>query len=309
VPVFFRHEPELGPGEHTLEVVADSADVRDAVFVDLVARSGNAVTALAGGAGWEAETGAWRGRTVEDERRRGELQHCHAAVRPHPLPDTAWLGGRPVLGGAVRPSRSTDDVRASPQRFRFTVPPGTVSLELPLALHARVRVGDGEELALSGDLLTLHEPLPAPTRVEVVTEPTAVLRGGSAWHGPVRVRTVAAPLALGDWRERGLGGWSGGVTYARAVEVPPGPDPVLDLGRVRGSVEVSVDGESAGEAFCAPYRFPLRGTAGRTVRLEVTVRGTLAPYFAEATPTAWAFPSQLPSGLWGPVTLRVPSGS
>ncbi|MBB6418008.1 glycosyl hydrolase [Streptomyces sp. AK010] len=308
VPVFFRHEPEPGAGEHTLEVVADTADVRDAVFVDLVATSGSEVTSLVSGAGWEAWTGAWRGLTVEDTRRRGELQHCHAVVRPHPLPDTAWLNGRPLLGGAVRPSRTTDDVRPSPQRFRFTVPPGTVSLELPLELPARVRVGGGAEPALSGERLTLREPLAAPALVEVVTEPTVVLRGGSAWHGPVRVRAVAAPLELGDWREQGLGGWSGGVTYARAVEVPPGPDPVLDLGRVRGSVEVSVDGEFAGEAFCAPYRFPLRGTAGRTVRLEVTVRGTLAPYLAQATPTDWAFPCQLPSGLWGPVTLRIPAG-
>jgi hypothetical protein len=141
----------------------------------------------------------------------------------------------------------------------------------------------------------------------VVAEPTAVLRGGSAWRGPVRVRTVPAPLPLGDWRELGLGGWSGGVTYARTLQVPPGADPVLDLGRVRGSVEVSVDGEFAGEAFCAPYRFPLRGAAGRTVRVEVTVRGTLAPYLAQATPTAWASDSQLSSGLLGPVTLRVPS--
>jgi hypothetical protein len=183
-----------------------------------------------------------------------------------------------------------------------------VSLELPSALGARVRVGDGSERAVVGGRLTLREPVAAPARVEVVTEPTAVLRGGSAWRGPVRVRTVPAPLALGDWREVGLGGWSGGVTYARAVDVPPGPDPVLDLGRVRGSVEVAVDGEFAGEAFCPPYRFPLRGTAGRTVRLEVTVRGTLAPYLAEATPTAWAFASQLSSGLWGPVTLRIPTG-
>jgi hypothetical protein len=73
---------------------------------------------------------------------------------------------------------------------------------------------------------------------------------------------------------------------------------------VRGSVEVRVDGEPLGEAFCAPYRFALRGTSGRTVRLEVTVHNTLAPYLAEATPTAWAFPSQLPSGLLGPVTLE-----
>ncbi|MDT0388689.1 glycosyl hydrolase [Streptomyces dubilierae] len=304
VPMFFRHAPVLGAGEHTLEVVSGSAD---AVFVDLVAGSGDAVGALVSGAGWEAVAGAWRGRTVEDERRRGELRHCHAAVRPHPLPDTAWLTGRPVLGGAVWPSRATDDVRASPQRFRFTVPPGTVSLRLPSALHARVRVGDGAELPLAGELLTLDQPLTAPTRVEVVTEPTAFLRGGSAWRGPVRVRTVPAPLPLGDLRELGLGSWSGGVTWARKVRVPPGPDPVLDLGRVRGSVEVAVDGEFAGEAFCAPYRFPLRGAAGRTVRLEVTVRGTLAPYLAEATPTQWAFDSQLETGLFGPVTLRIPS--
>jgi hypothetical protein len=308
VPMFFRHEPALGAGEHTLEVVADSADARDAVFVDLVVRSGAGVTALVSGAGWKAESGGRRGRTVEDERRRGELQHCHAAVRPHPLPESGWLTGRPVLGGTVWPSRSTDNVHARPQRFRFTVPAGTVSLDLPLALRASVRVGDGPELPLEGSRLTLRQPLLAATPVEVVTESTAVLRGGSAWQGPVRVRAVPAPLPLGDWRELGLGSWSGGVTYARALEVPSGPDPVLDLGRVRGSVEVSVDGEPAGEAFCAPYRFPLPGAAGRTVRLEVTVRGTLAPYLAQATPTAWAFDSQLSSGLWGPVTLRIPSG-
>ncbi|MEU6913860.1 glycosyl hydrolase [Streptomyces olindensis] len=305
VPMFFRHEPVLGAGEHTLEVVADGA--RDAVFVDLVVCAGSEVTALVSGAGWEAGSGGWRGRTVEDDRRRGELRHCHAVVRPHPLPDTAWLTGRPVLGGTVWPSRSTDDVHAAPQRFRFTVPAGTVSLDLPLALPARVRVGDGAERPSDGRRLTLDQPLPAPACVEVVTEPTAVLRGGSAWQGPVRVRTVPAPLPLGDWRERGLGSWSGGVTYARMLQVPPGPDPVLDLGRVRGSVEVSVDGEPAGEAFCAPYRFPLRGAGGRTVRVEVTVRGTLAPYLAEATPTAWAFESQLESGLSGPVTLRIPA--
>lgn len=235
----------------------------------------------------------------------GEVQHCYAAVRPHPLPDTEWLTGVPVLGTAVLPLRSTDIVRERAQRFRFTVPPGTESLELPLELPARARVGDGAETWLDGQFLTLEQPLPVPTEVEVVTAPTAVLRGGSAWRGPVRVRTVPAQLLLGDWQLLGLGGWSGGVTYSREVEVPAGPDPVLDLGRVRGSVSVVVDGECVGEGFCPPYRFQLPGAAGRSVRLEVTVNNTLAPYLAEATPTAWAFPSQLPSGLLGPVTLRI----
>ncbi|MEV5440641.1 glycosyl hydrolase [Streptomyces sp. NPDC052682] len=306
VPMFFRHELDLGAGEQVLEVVADGVRCRDAVFVDLVARSGPAVTALVSGPGWEAAAGRWRGRTVEDEVRRGETQHCHAALRPHPLPDTEWLTGPPELGAAVLPVRCTDDVREAPQRFRFTVPAGTVAVGLPLALPARARVADGEPRPVVGEVLTLDQPLDEPAQVEVVTEPTAVLRGGSAWRGPARVGTVAAPLALGDWQTLGLGSWSGGVAYARVLEVPPGPDPVLDLGRVRGSVRVTVDGRCVGEAFCAPYRFPLPGTAGRTVRVEVSVYNTLAPYLAAATPTAWAFPSQRTSGLLGPVTLRTP---
>ncbi|MEV0478811.1 hypothetical protein [Streptomyces prunicolor] len=305
VPMFFRHQLALGEGEHVLEVVADAVDPREAVFVDCVAGAGSAVNSLVSGAGWEAETGEWRGRTVEHEGRWGELQHCYAAVRPHPLPDTEWLTGAPVLGAAVLPLRSTDTVRERAQRFRFTVPPGTESLDLPLELPARVRIGDGTETRLDGQVLTLEQPLPEPTEIEVVTAPTAVRRGGSAWRGPVRVRAVAAQLPLGDWQLLGLGGWSGGVTYSREVEVPAGADPVLDLGRVRGSVSVVLDGECVGEAFCPPYRFELPGAAGRLVRLDVTVNNTLAPYLAEATPTAWAFPSQLPSGLLGPVTLRV----
>ncbi|MGQ4482936.1 glycosyl hydrolase [Streptomyces sp. SAS_276] len=302
VPMFFRHELALGEGEHVLEVVADAVDPREAVFIDCVADAANY---LVSGAGWEAETGEWRGRTVEHDGRWGELQHCYAAVRPHPLPDTEWLTGAPVLGSAVLPVRATDSVRERAQRFRFTVPPGTVSLDLPLELAARVRVGDGEEVGLDGSVLPLDQPLSEPTEVEVVTVPTAVLRGGSVWRGPVRVRTVAAQLPLGDWQVLGLGGWSGGVTYSREVEVPAGADAVLDLGRVRGSVSVEVDGVEAGEAFCPPYRFELPRAAAGLVRVEVTVNNTLAPYLAEATPTAWAFPAQLSSGLLGPVTLRV----
>ncbi|WP_449350937.1 glycosyl hydrolase [Streptomyces shaanxiensis] len=302
VPMFFRHELTLSGGDHVLDVVADSMDARDAVFVDLVADT----TALVSGPGWEVRTGEWSGLTVEHEGRWGELQHCAAAVRPHPLPEAEWLAGAPVLGTAVLPLRSTDDVREAEQRFRFTVPAGTVSLDLPLELPARVRIDGGDEIRLAGSELTLNQPLGVATEFEVITAPSAVLRGGSAWRGPVRVRTVPAPLPLGEWGELGLGGWSGGVTYARTLEVPAGEDPVLDLGRVRGSVAVFVDGDLVGEAFCAPYRFELRGSAGRTVRLEVTVHNTLAPYLAEATPTAWAFPSQLPSGLLGPVTLERP---
>ncbi|WP_255950000.1 glycosyl hydrolase [Streptomyces odontomachi] len=334
VPMYFRHRLELAPGEHTVELTADSTHPRDAVFADLVARTPAGATALVSGAGWEVHSGDWRGHTVEHDGRWSELHHCHAAVRPHPLPDTAWLNGAPDLGAPALPLRTTDRVAARTQHFRFTVPAGTVSLTLPLERGGTVRVGgaapepvgglrdvaggsggSGGDLAegdvpdvSDGHVLDLAEPLQEPTEVLVTTAPTAVLRGGSAWAGPVRVRTRRAPMPLGDWRGLGLAGWSGAVVYSRALTVPEGPDPVLDLGRVRGSVEVSVDGRPVGEAFCAPYRFALHGAAGRTVHLEVTVHGTLAPFLHETTPTAWTFPSQLSSGLTGPVTLETAPG-
>jgi hypothetical protein len=199
--------------------------------------------------------------------------------------------------------RSTDDVVPAAQHFRTTLPAGTESVTLPFGVPlAEVRIG-GVHLAPDGDELHLARPLREAAELRIVTRPTATLRGGAALTGPLLVRTAPAPLPLGDWSSMGLEAWSGAVTYARTVDVPAGRDPVLDLGRVRGSVEIAVDGEPAGEAFCAPYRFPLPGTAGRTVRIEATVHNTLAPYLCEATPTSWVFPSQLVSGLLGPVTL------
>ena len=115
---------------------------------------------------------------------------------------------------------------------------------------------------------------------------------------------AAAPIRIGDWRDIGLGSWSGGVAYSRRLA--GGNDrTLLDLGRVRGSVRVNVDGRTVGEAFCQPYRFDLTGLldpAGSEV--EVTVFNTLAPYLEQASPTPWTFPSQLHSGLLGPVSLH-----
>ncbi|MFI1120528.1 hypothetical protein ACH4VS_04885 [Streptomyces hygroscopicus] len=181
--------------------------------------------------------------------------------------------------------RVTDNVVSAPQRLRATLPAGTVAVNLPPRLTAAVTLG-GAEQRLDSTALHLDQPLRAPAELEIVTEPTAALRGGS-----VLVRTghrphVEAPVPLDDWHGIGLAGWSGGLRYSRTVTIPPGSDPavtpVLDLGRVRGSVEVTVDGEKTGEAFCAPYRFPLPGTVGRPVRIEVTGYNTLAPYFSEA---------------------------
>lgn len=305
-PMFFRHDVTawLGVGTHEVALVADSTQSVDVVYVDLVVQHADGATTLASGPGWSTLTG---GRTGGSRVHRGhwsELAPAHAAARSHPLPEVEWLNGRPVVGQPVDRVRTAVSLQGSRQCFQVEVPAGTTRIELPTRLRATAEL-DGDAVEEHDGVLALAATLRQPAVLTVTTEPTAFDRGGAAWSGPLTVHTRPAPLRLGSWRHLGLRSWSGGVRYSQDVELPSGTGPVtLDLGRVRGSVVVFVDGERAGSAFCAPYRFELPRRQER-VRLEITVYNTLGPFFDESTPTTWVWPSQLESGLYGPVRLRV----
>lgn len=304
-PAYFSHDVagRLSAGIHSVVIVADSVRSEDVLFVDLVARTGDDVLTLVSGAGWRAVTGDRSGSTVEHLGHWDEPASTHAALRPHPLPNAGWLRGEPVVGSTVPAFAATDSIEPRAQQFQFLVPAGTRAMDIPLLLAARVRVA-GREVELAGTRLKLENALSSPAMVEIQTEPTVFNRGGAALTGPVRITTEEAPVALGDWRDIGLGSWSGGVRYSTTIDVPPQwASAALDLGDVRGSVRIELDGEFAADLFCAPYRVDLGDRRGH-VRVSVTVNNTLAPFLDESTPTSWVFPSQLASGLYGPITLR-----
>ena len=303
-PMYFSHDltGTLAPGEHVVEIVTESTDARDVVFVDLVVRAGDDVATLVSGTGWETASGAATAPSQEHRGRWSNLAAAHAAERSHPLPAADWLHGAPVVGEPVDPVSFSVSAVPAVQRFRVRLPAGTTTVTLPLRIAGKPSLG-GRPLEVHDGSVRLPEPLPEVTDLLVSTAATAFDRAGAVWDGPLLVTTVPAPIGLGSWRRLGLRGWSGGISYRREVTVPAGPTPaVLDLGRVRGSVDVRVDGRLVGSAFCAPYRFEVPAD-GRTVALEVTVYNTLAPFLDESTPTVWVFPSQLESGLLGPVTL------
>lgn len=90
VPMFFRHELTLSGGDHVLDVVADSVDARDGVYVDLVADT----TALVSGPGWAAGTGEWSGPTIEHVGRWGS---CSTVARRYGRTRCPTPSGSPVL--------------------------------------------------------------------------------------------------------------------------------------------------------------------------------------------------------------------
>ncbi|SEE99679.1 hypothetical protein [Ruania alba] len=305
-PAYFSHDIAdlLTAGSHTVTIVAQSVKANDVLFVDLVTTVGERTVTLVSEPGWTVTTGGVQGQTIEHLGHWDDPASTRAALRAHPLPDAEWLRGVPLVGRTVPGFRTSDSVERRAQYYRFTVPAGTRELEIPMIVDARVRV-DGREVGCEEGRAVLDAPLKTPSRVEIETDETAFHRGGSAFTGPIRATVDEAPIQLGDWRAIGLASWSGGVQYSTDIEVrADATAAVLDLGGARGSMRIEIDGDVVADLFCAPYRVDIGDRRG-LLHVTVTVNNTLGPFLHESTPTSWVFPSQMASGLYGPVTLHM----
>lgn len=311
-PMLFTHDVTalLDAGDHHLEVRLETPEITDLIFVDLVAETDVGPVVVVSGEGWDCTTA---GRTVPSRVRPEQwtaLEANHAAHRPHPLVRASWLRGDPDIGAPSLQFDTAATPLAQPQRIRTLLPSGTASVKVPLRVAATIMINGLVPTPTGNGWHRLTEPLTAPATLELITEPVAFLRGASVLDGPIEIEHQPAPIELGDWQHNGLRDYSGGVRYRRPIEpgiVAPeealdGPW-TLDLGDLRGSVDVLLDGQPVGSAFCAPYRFAMPPIT-TPVNLEIVVYNTLGPYLHAATPTNWVFPTQLSSGLYGPVTIH-----
>lgn len=236
-------------------------------------------------------------------RQHRDLSGLQVVRRPHPLPGAAWLDGTeagvvlPVTFGVPRPPGTRVEW------LRFDIPPGATRLDLHVHGDAELWV-DG--VALAKGVGPIGVDLPAGSaqgRLRVLTR--SGYEAGAALAGPIRFAAGPGRLGLGDWQRNGLAEYSGGVRYRRRITTPPAGRLLLDLGRVRGTAEVRVDGRSTGVRFCTPYAFDLTGLAPPGEHLfDIEVFGTLAPYLDAVSPTHFVFEGQRVSGLFGPVRLR-----
>ncbi|MFF3671623.1 hypothetical protein [Microtetraspora malaysiensis] len=277
----------LRPGPNTVRVESDGAVLADGLVVS--------------GPGWTSGPGVRR-------RQHGDPAALHLRARPHPLPEAGWIDSRTTALPAIF---AVPGVTGRVERFQVDVPPGATLMEADVHGPVRVLV-DGVESGLPAVLDG------SARRAELMVTTRPGLQGGAALAGPVRFACGPGRIKLGDWETQGLAGYSGGVRYRTAVRLPasaaptePGPAGLagrrrraeLDLGRVRGTAEVTVNGRSAGVRVCWPYVFDLDLDEGENT-VEILVLGTLAPYLDEVSPTHFVFPGQRVTGLFGPVVLR-----
>jgi len=260
------------------------------------------------GVGWTARRGGADVPLVQRRWHQRDPRFVCQWARPHPLAGAAWLDPAAGPDGVVLPL--VPDSAPGPERtewLRLLVPPGTVALRIPTPL-ALVAAIDGHEYKADDGVIRLLSPAPAGSTALLRLAATGGRRGGALLDGPIEVQVVAARVPLVTWEELGLRALGGRVSYRTRLTVAslePGTRTVLDLGEVRGTADVWVNGTLADRRVWGPWRSEVTGLlrAGPN-ELEVVVRGTLAGYLDDASPTSGVYAGQVRTGLLGPVTLR-----
>ena len=244
----------------------------------------------------------------------GQRTRAFFAFDPAP-PDPAEL----ALRWFTNPQVPRACVLASPDRrairFRFLAPPGAREISFVARGAARAWLA-GDELALtvSGKLadgsLRYHamveNPRPDPQVVALRVVAPADCHAGDALPEPVMFVCGKGRLPAGDWCAHGLATYSGIVEYRKHItlaESTPGRV-VLDLGQVKASAEVRLNGRKVATLLAPPWRCELTPClrAGSN-ELCVMAANTLANHYSVGIPTPYAFPAQTRSGLLGPVRL------
>ncbi|MCL5742356.1 MAG: hypothetical protein M1541_00305 [Acidobacteria bacterium] len=299
----------LKPGANEIAIeIEDNGRFPPSAFADGMAEleNGQAVRLMTG-PGWKVRRDAGPERPAQLAGRRGNsIQDAHYLHRrPHPLPEAAWLERVPQ-DDTVAPV--TPDAFPSVSRtewLRWVLPPGAVEMRLPLAGEAEVFVNDAP-VTMRGGRVALPDPGSLRRVCTVRVHPSPGRTAGALLSGPVTYEARPGRMEPGDWGERGLDAWSGGVWYGRDVELlsKPAGRVILELGRVRGTAEVKVNGQTAGACIMAPYRVEVGPylRVGRN-RIEVLILNTLGPYLKGFSATHFVFPGQEKSGLFGPVRL------
>lgn len=298
----------LPPGEHVVEVEVARALAGHHLTGALRITTDSAVTVVPTDDRWEVlgEDGSWGG--AFPIALGGAVAFGGAGddrpepPRRHVLTDVAWLEGEKVLAGQVPQAWSDSPEPPPPSWFCFLAAPGAVALSLPIEGQVQAWV-NGEPVEVVDGRLPLH----GGARVALRVQAPAGRRGAACFSehpvyelGPGRLRTGLS------WHRQGLDCFTGVVLHRTTVQVPRRGRAELDLGEVRGSVSVRIDGVEQGVLFCPPWRLPLDLPHGE-VTIELEVAGTLGPLVGRGVPTPFGPEDQRACGVLGEPVLRIPN--
>ena len=319
-------------GENLVELEVTDLGASGRLLVDALIESDESRIALMSDEAWQV-TRNGRPTALEVQRKQWldlnspqvqwlNLSSLQVWRRPHPLPAASWLEHASSDGTVLALVPDVPEERRCIEWLRFVVPPGAVRMHLRFHGGATVYLNGVEQQSVAytdgTDVTVMEVTLPHPTALRRVcalrVETRPGYRAGGILDAPVRFEMSTGVMKVGSWEEQGLVGYSGGVRYGQTLVRGEADRAAvrtwLDLGRVRGTAEVHVNGELVGVRIWSPYVFDLTDhlRPGEN-ELHVSVYNTLGPYLEAISPTTFVFPGQTVSGLFGPVTLTETEGN
>ena len=239
----------------------------------------------------------------------------NASVKPLAM---NWYGKPGVLVFDTRPGEKNPA-----GWYRFMSPPGLKAMTITAKGRVRAWVA-GQECRVSEERsqkstpavqrekamiyqVTVAKPAAEAVSVAIRIEQNRGCYGGAALPEPIALVCGVGRMAAGDWsRNDGLASYSGGARYRKTFALTQQQakgSVVLDLGQVVSSVEVRVNGKSAGVKVAPPWKFEVSDFVkpGEN-RLELLVYNALANQYS-TIPTGYR--GSPVSGLLGPVRLNL----
>jgi hypothetical protein len=226
--------------------------------------------------------------------------------RPHPLPAARWIEGDAPAAVLELPLLPPEGVERQ-QWFEWTVAPGATTMSLPVSNADRPKLWvDGEAVTIRDRArISLPENAGRPRTARLAVHSRQL--GGGVFTRPVTYTFGRGTLRTGSWLGQGLRSYSGAVRMRQRFNLEEIGDGslTLDLGRVRGTAEATLNGRTVGVRFMAPYRFELPASSLQQGEneLELLVTNTLVNHMSTWSPSRWWSPDQLECGVMGPVTL------
>ncbi|MFC4600532.1 hypothetical protein [Cohnella hongkongensis] len=214
-----------------------------------------------------------------------ETETLWLSPRPHPLPEVGWLMPQSVPVPKPLPFQRDPASIGRPVWVRFPLPVGACGMDIRAAGSMTVWVAGREFAARDGRVV--FPPQAAGTMAAIRIEPAGPCSEADVLLAPIRFSLAPASGALGDWRTAlALPHHSGAIEYERLMELGGARRTTLDLGHVRGTAEVWLDGRPMGVRAWRPYRFELgEGLEKGTHRLRIRVTNTLGAHYEIGRPS------------------------
>lgn len=271
------------------------------------------------GVDWIDEQGQEAAVLHEGVLHFAETESLWINPRPHPLSGVGWI--MPEAAPTSKPVPFAADITAlgKPVWMRFPLPVGTVDMQIESSGSIRVWV-NGAEVACHGGKAEFP-PQQAGTMAAIRIVPQGHETELAVLEAPIRFRVVPFQAELGDWRTAlHLPHHSGAVEYETLFNLQEPREAWIELGHIRGTAEVWLDGNPIGIRVWRPYQYALGALTPGTHRLRIRVTNTLGTHYEIGRPTSlvganpdvtywdrtnrpeWraAFPT---GGLYGPVQL------